>query len=221
MAPPRLELGSIDYKLLLFVEKHHYDEMVSIMRDYAMREDSEEQGASEHRFTEVKIDPKKGSATGYIAKYISKNIDGSDLDSGIYGEDPLDAAARVDAWAACWGIRQFQQLGGCSVTVWRELRRLKDIMGLGDLAKEIVSAADTGNWKEFIKKMGGVFCKRKEQVFKPHYELSVDKTTGCVKTSPYCDNELVRALKGVATAGREFITRIYEWRIDSQLRHAF
>lgn len=213
--------GTPHWHLLLFVEKHHYDEMVSIMRNYAMREDSEEQGASEHRFTEVKIDPKKGSATGYIAKYISKNIDGSDLDSGIYGEDPLDAAARVDAWAACWGIRQFQQLGGCSVTVWRELRRLKDTMGLGDLAKEIVAAADTGNWKEFIKKMGGVFCKRKEQVFKPHYELSIEKSTGCVKTSLYCDNELVRALKGVATAGREFITRIYEWRIDSQLRHAF
>ncbi|MDV7106452.1 replication endonuclease, partial [Vibrio sp. TH_r3] len=108
--------GTPHWHLLLFVEKHHYEEMVNIMRFYSMREDSEEQGALDHRFTEVKIDPEKGSATGYIAKYISKNIDGSDLDSGIYGEDPLDAAARVDAWASCWGIRQFQQLGGCSVT---------------------------------------------------------------------------------------------------------
>lgn len=54
--------------------------MVQTMGEYAMHEEGEEKGATEHRFTEVKIDPAKGSATGYIAKYISKNIDGSDLD---------------------------------------------------------------------------------------------------------------------------------------------
>lgn len=213
--------GTPHWHLLLFVEPDHYQSMIEVMREYAMKEDGEEKGAEEHRFTEVKIDPSKGSATGYIAKYISKNIDGSDLEDGFYGEDPLDAACRVDAWAACWGIRQFQQLGGCSVTVWRELRRLKTVQGLENVAKEIIEAADSGNWKVFTQKMGGVFAMRKEQVFKPYYELSVDNDTGAVKTSQYCDNELVRALKGVATAGRELITRIYQWCIESQMRHAF
>ncbi|MBF4256086.1 replication endonuclease [Vibrio anguillarum] len=213
--------GTPHWHLLLFVEPSRYDEMVNIMREYALREDGDESGATEHRFTEVKIDPSKGSATGYIAKYISKNIDGSDLEDGVYGEDPRDAAARVDAWASCWGIRQFQQLGGCSVTVWRELRRLKCVEGLSQLAKEIVEAADSGNWKVFTKKMGGVFSLRKEQVFKPYYELLVDRGTGVVKTSQYCDSELMRALKGVFTAGREIITRVFQWRIDAGMRHAF
>lgn len=76
-------------------------------------------------------------------------------------------------------------------------------------------------WKEFTQKMGGVFCARKEQVFKPYYEISIDKDTGVIKSSQYCENEFIRGLKGVETSGRELITRVYEWRIDTVLRHAF
>ncbi|EKO3892378.1 replication endonuclease, partial [Vibrio metschnikovii] len=66
-----------------------------------------------------------------------------------------------------------------------------------------------------------VFSTRKEQVFKPYYELSVETSTGVVKTSQYCENELVKALKGVVSAGREFITRVFQWRLEFQVRHAF
>ncbi|MCX8578836.1 replication endonuclease, partial [Gilliamella sp. B2717] len=50
-----------------------------IMRTYALDEDGDEPGAQENRFKFVDIDKQRGSATGYIAKYISKNIDGYQL----------------------------------------------------------------------------------------------------------------------------------------------
>ncbi|CAH7044042.1 putative replication protein [Vibrio chagasii] len=213
--------GTPHWHLLLFVEPESYRQMIEVIQDYALREDSKEKGATEHRFTEIKIDPSKGSATGYIAKYISKNIDGTDLDKGVYEEDPQDAAARVDAWAACWGIRQFQQLGGCSVTVWRELRRLKERQGLPLLAQGILKAADKSDWKRFTEMMGGVFSLRKEQVCKPYYALSFDLTTGVIKSSLYDENEMVRVLKGVMIAGHEIITRTFQWRLESTSRYAF
>ncbi|KUI97853.1 hypothetical protein [Vibrio sp. MEBiC08052] len=85
----------------------------------------------------------------------------------------------------------------------------------------IIEAADKGDWKTYTLQMGGVFCERKAQIFKPYYELSIDKDTGAVKSSQYCDNELVRVLKGVITAGRELITRVFAWRIESELAPSF
>ncbi|WP_325890985.1 replication endonuclease [Grimontia sp. NTOU-MAR1] len=72
------------------------------------------------------IDPEKGSATGYIAKYISKNIDGYAMEGEKdeeTGEDVKDTAKAVTAWKARWNIRQFQFFGGAPVTTYRELRR--------------------------------------------------------------------------------------------------
>jgi hypothetical protein len=42
-------------------------------------------GAKAHRFKAVYINPKKGSTAGYIAKYISKNVDSSDISKDLYG----------------------------------------------------------------------------------------------------------------------------------------
>jgi hypothetical protein len=198
--------------MMLFVEKEQMEKFKNIIEHYSFEEDGNEQGARENRIKFVDIDPKKGSATGYIAKYVCKNIDGANLDEGIHGEDPIVAAQRVEAWASCWGIRQFQQIGGVSVTVWRELRRLKSPISIDDSFKELCKAADSGNWATYTKLMGGVFCQRKSQVTRPYYEMEMNKETGLVKTS-WFDGLITKKLKGILHKGKEVITRIHTWQL--------
>ncbi|OCQ52337.1 Bacteriophage replication gene A protein (GPA) [Photorhabdus australis subsp. thailandensis] len=208
--------GTPHWHMLLFMRPEHVDEMRDIMCYYARLEDSEElqgQKALKARFHVKPIDKAKGSATGYIAKYISKNIDGYALDGekdGETGQNLKDMSRSVSAWASRWRIRQFQQIGGAPVSVWRELRRLSgDEQILPDADMDNVRfAADIGNWFAYTEFQGGPLVARKDLTVRLSYEITE-------QGNAY--GEDVQRILGVYSPrlgdSSAFITRTVKWNI--------
>ena len=93
--------GTPHWHLLLFTPSDNIAPLRDIMRHYALEEDGNEPGAQQYRFKFEPIDKRKGSAVGYIAKYVSKNIDGYAIDEDDETKlDAKNAAERVNAWAS-------------------------------------------------------------------------------------------------------------------------
>ena len=145
--------GTPHWHLLLFHDKRDFHELSNTIRHYNLQESGEEHGADIHRVDITPIDWEKGSAAGYIAKYISKNIDGAHLDKDLNTVDAAESAERIEAWASVWGIRQFQSIGTPPVTVWRELRKIKEELPQSIL-RTAQEAADEGDWFAFTQIMG-------------------------------------------------------------------
>ena len=190
------------WHLLLFLRPEEAEYATAIFRKHALKEDGNEKGASEHRFTVTPMDEKFGSATGYIAKYISKNIDGYGMDGDLdfeSGKPVKEMAKRVRAWASRWNIRQFQQIGGAPVTTWRELRRLgsRELVLHPEL-EAARAAADAPDWPGYTNAQGGPFVARDCLRVRLNYEYTengndygdtVAKITGVY--CPYTGSESV------------------------------
>jgi len=129
--------GCPHWHLLVWGEPGALTQARAIAMHHALKDSPEEPGAALHRFTVERIDTEKGSAVGYVAKYISKNLDGQGMTnaaaqdgSGLeHGAGVIESIERVEAWRSLWGIRQFQFFAAGRVTVWRELRRMKERPG--------------------------------------------------------------------------------------------
>lgn len=151
------------------------------------------------RFDVVAIDPEKGSAVAYIAKYISKNINGGRMtgadDNDHEAEtDAATGANAVTAWSRWHCIRQFQFFGAASVTLWRELRRVRE--PLTNSIEPLRAAADSGNWSMFQKKAQELAA-----------ELEVDETD----FNQYGEKQ--RRIIGVSVGSDLVVTRATRWSL--------
>jgi len=158
------------------------------VKDYFHR--AKECGALKNRLKFKRCDSR--GAVGYMLKYILKNmrshgIEGEQSDEGNIRSD--DSAERVEAWATAWGIRQFQQVGGHSVTVWRELRRVDEqeiqsrqfatgdsLVVLMDAWRAAQKMGDKkANYADFIEAMGGLETKPRDSRVKLQDEYLVNE----------------------------------------------
>ena len=171
--------GCPHWHMLLFVVPEQAPEMEKIIRKHALAEDGMEKGAAENRVKLVEIEAGKGSAAGYIAKYVAKNIDGEHVGDhktrdgwtvapDLLGNEEITPSARVTLWSQLHGIRQFQQIGGAPIGVWRELRRIPadavrkapDSVHKAWLSVQRVGD-DLASFAAYIRAMGGQSCGRK------------------------------------------------------------
>lgn len=209
--------GTPHWHMLMFMLPEDVERVRLIIRDYVWEEDRHElrsDKAKKARFHAEAIDPEKGSATGYVAKYISKNIDGYALDGETddeSGELLKETAPAVSAWAARWHIRQFQFIGGAPVTVYRELRRLADTETAHGLSVEFAAvhdAADAGDWAGYVNAQGGPFVRRDDlqvrTLYEPRAEFNLyGEETVCIRG----------VYDSAVGAGTPILTRLTQWKI--------
>lgn len=171
--------GCPHWHLLVWCRPGDVATVSQTLRDYWLRDAGDEPGAAEHRAT---IKPMiSGQGAGYVAKYISKNIDDQFTPLHTDGEKQQAAGQmelvegkkirmcdRVQAWAATWRIRQFQAVGMPGVGVWRELRRIDGATAA--VADDAVFSAwlaahregdRRANWAAYLEAQGGAMLARK------------------------------------------------------------
>ncbi|MBX8837528.1 replication endonuclease [Enterobacter sp. Y17] len=227
--------GTPHWHALLFMPQAEVKATVAILRAYFIAEDRDELGRNTGaRFKSKKMDPRKGSATAYIAKYISKNIDGHALAGELDDETgkPLNETARYAmAWASLHRIRQFQPLGQPPVSVYRELRKLSNQLtnqrkiantfkrGAAMLADPemdaVCAAADVGCFATYILRQGGVLIPRENYVVRLAYQPADEMNAYC---------EIPEKVFGVWSPrlgeGSRICTRLVKWTIRAKSKAA-
>ncbi|EJV1070580.1 replication endonuclease [Klebsiella oxytoca] len=186
--------GTVHWHLLCFMRKKHRRAITELLRRFAIREDRAELGNNTGaRFKSKLIDPRKGTPASYIAKYVSKNIDGRGLGDTVSketGKSLRDSAEHVTAWASLHRVQQFRFFGIPGRQAYRELRlfasqatrAMKTSKPGAQVLMDpkldaVLAAADVGCFATYIMKQGGVLVPRKNYLIHTAYEPTVEPGT--------------------------------------------
>ena len=189
--------GTPHWHVLFFLPAHQADTLRKVVGDVWLSEHADEKGAAKYRTQFKKINPALGDAAGYVAKYVAKNIDGFNVGQDYEaGGEAGTTAHRVDAWASTHRIRQFQQVGGARVGVWREVRRIRDAECMGSI-QEARDCADDVDWCGFSKAAQGI-------------ELWKEQTGEC---NQYREAK-APGVVGVQSGAAQVRTRLHKWFVQ-------
>jgi hypothetical protein len=143
--------GTPHWHVLIFVAPARLDAMLATLRAYALKDSGSEPGAQDHRFKWQEMDKAKGSAVGYLAKYIAKNIDGHGVGEDHEAGRPASSMAlRTVVCARTWDWRQFQFFG-VQVTPFRELYRCDSAPAGLEAASELWQASKANDFAAFLR----------------------------------------------------------------------
>lgn len=178
--------GTPHWNLLVFIgnPEHVVLYRQAIEHYFLLTDNPDEPGAAKRRIRFKSITDEAGGATSYIAKYISKNIDGHAIETDLLGNPAVQAAMRVEAWAKTWGIKQFTPLGAAPVGLWRELRRIDEsevdgapeqLVRAWAAAQRVKAASEDeldkrADYAEYISAYGGPFVNKKDARMWVHKE---------------------------------------------------
>lgn len=245
--------GTPHWHMLLFVSSHLRKQFTATLVNGWLQQYGTEAGAYRRRVTVQRIDRSKGSATGYLAKYIAKNLDAAGVinaqsagETGVgpgvgmdHGVAVAQGIGRVLAWASVHGVRQFQQLGGPPVGLYREARRLRDTVRDVDMERAR-GFADRGDWRGFCLASGYRFrCddtdRRLERLWRAEQRIRRRsgmprrprrKTDLCMVYAEQGRRNRYGELTGSQTIGLKWgpaewsptrlITRPHQWRLQSK-----
>lgn len=204
--------GTIHWHMMICVKPDSTEAVRSVIRRYFLDEvDPDEPGAAQHRVDFVEIDQSRGSAVGYLAKYISKNIDGEGVGADLAdGDEPRDGkltSQRVVAHARTNQLRQFQAFGLPGVSVWRELRRLRSPLG-GPIGPLWQAASVDGDFAAYIRLMGGVGLPAGSRPVQLHYQAAT-------RAGTYGELR-ARRIRGLKIENIVIPTRQFDWRLTSR-----
>ncbi|CAI2467994.1 Bacteriophage replication gene A protein (GPA) [Serratia ficaria] len=206
--------GTPHWHMMLFCERRQRQDVIAIMRRYAMKEDPDERGAAKNRFDCKHLN--RGGAAGYIAKYIAKNIDGYALDGQLdhdTGKPLRDMAAAVTAWASTWRIPQFKPIGVPTMGAYREcrascLRGISIADQFDEQVEAVRAAADGGDFAAYIAAQGGANVPRDNQTVRVARKTADEQNAY---------GEDVQKVFGIFSprhgSNHVFETRTTEWRI--------